>query len=103
MFVRSAAFRPADPFMHPVLQKNQAFLPFMPVTILQTLNPSNPFKINTYKTTSQLLILNHLLGHLNPLDATLTQKSGEGASFLRHLLASPNQRNASNFGVSSLG
>ena len=43
--------------------------------------PSNPFRINIYKATSQLLkllILNHLRVQLNPLDATPTQKPGRG-------------------------
>ena len=70
--------RPAVP------QKPQAAaFALKPVTILQTHVSSNPFKINTYKPTSQLLILNHLRVQLNPLDATLTQKPGGGAGLVR--------------------
>ncbi len=65
-----------------VPQTPQASFASIPVTILQTHDSSNPFKINTYKTTSQLLILNHLLQNLNPLDATFTQKPGGRGSTL---------------------
>ncbi len=40
----------------------------------------NSLKINTYKTTSQLLILKHLRVLLNPLDATFTKKTGGGVT-----------------------
>src|SRR5207245_7767457 len=48
---------------------------------VQILLSPNPFRINTYKATSQLLILNHLREQLSFLDATLTQKPGEGGYF----------------------
>jgi hypothetical protein len=37
---------------------------------------ANPFRINTYETSSQLFILKDLCKELNALDATLTQKPG---------------------------
>ncbi len=65
-----------------VPQKPQANFASMHLTILQTHVSSKPFKINIYKPTSQLLILNHLRGQLNPLDATFTKNGGGRGSGL---------------------
>ncbi len=62
-----------------VPQRPQAMSAFIPVTTLQTQDSSKPFRSNTYKATSQLLILKDLAEQLNPLDATLTQKPGRGS------------------------
>jgi hypothetical protein len=40
---------------------------------------ANSFRINTYKPTPQLLILNHLQETLSALDATLIKNAGRGA------------------------
>ncbi len=51
--------------------------------------PYKLFRINIYKVTSQLLILNHLREQLNPLDATLMQKRGEGVDPFHFVLPQP--------------